>query len=97
MAYSIQIGETGFHQLASNAGYADFGSWIEGLDHEKYPDLVHLYEHGWNDEAADIQKELAAALKSDSPDDESTKKTADGFLEILQGASGVITVTNGIG
>lgn len=100
MSYSVQIGESGFEQLASNAGYADFAKWVESLDHKQYGQLVHLYEHGWCQDISTLEKQLADAVKSHKPSSASVISTIEGFQEILEGRDAnavVITVTDGIG
>lgn len=100
MSYSIQIGESGFEQLASNAGYAAFGHWVDSLDHKKYGQLVHLYEHGWCQNLDDLAGQLDAALSDDGPKITDVKSTAEGLQEILHDRPKdaiVATVTDGFG
>lgn len=99
MSYSIQIGAEGFEQIASNAGYAAFGDWVESLDLEKYGELIHLYEWGWSQNLDDLQSQIVAAENDDAPDEESVSETLAGIVEIIESRpedAVVATITGGI-
>jgi hypothetical protein len=84
MSYSIQIGSGGFEQIASNEGYADFGAWVESLDVEKYPDLIHLYEWGWCENLDDLKSQIDAAMRDDDPPkDKTVVETVSGIQQII--------------
>jgi hypothetical protein len=96
----LQIDRTvGPIQIASNEGYGDFGDWVDGLDLKKYGELVHLYEHGWCQDVADLIGQVDAAIKDDAPksaDVMDVAKTLQQFLDGEQDAT-VVTITDGLG
>lgn len=88
MAYSAIIGGTEQIPLASTQGWADAKSWIDELDAETFPLIVHLAEHGWTQDLPGVRKQIIAALKAQPPDDESIAKTMAGLALALKSAKG---------
>ena len=70
--------------FASNTGWADAGRWIDGLDADTYPDLVHFREYGWTEPALALREQLAKAVK-DNPPDERTASVTSELLDLLDG------------
>lgn len=69
-------------QIASNLGWSEFGDWCDGLDHETYPKLVQLWEHGQSNEIPALSIELMAALEKEEPSPD-VKGSADLLLDAL--------------
>ena len=70
--------------LASNVGWGSVCEWIDGLDSNAYPDLVHLREHGWSEPASAVREQLAAAMQ-DSPAEGHAADVIANLLETLAG------------
>jgi hypothetical protein len=84
-------------ELAANEGWSEVGKWIDSLDAENYPDLVHLWEHGWAEPVSALIDQIQQALQEKPPQSEALKTAA----ELLQSLStlapdGAVVVTNGI-
>ena len=62
-------------QVASNTGWGDFGTWVETLDAAAYPDLCHLWDHGWAEPASAVRDQLAAARHATPPADPTVAAT----------------------
>jgi len=88
MAYSAIIGGTEQIELASTQGWADAKAWIDELDAETFPLLVHLAEYAWTQDLPGLRKQIIAALKSQPPDDDSVRTTMAGLALRLKGAKG---------
>lgn len=69
-------------QIASNLGWSEFGDWCENLDHEEYPSLVQLWEHGQSNDIATLTKELQKAIDDESPNAD-VKGSAELLLDAL--------------
>lgn len=93
--YSLDGGEP--NDLASNTGHGDLCRWIDTLDADA-PELAHLRHHGWSDDLAALEAELAAALLAQSPTSADTLRTARGLLSALRNRheAEVLTINNGI-
>jgi len=84
MSLYIQFDEDGNqYQVASNLGWSEFGDWVDGLDAEKYPQLVQLWEHGVSEDVPAITAEITTALADDDPDDPNIKDVAESVLHAL--------------
>jgi hypothetical protein len=85
--------------LSSNRGWSEFGEWADGLEAGKFPQVVHLREHGWCQRLGDLGAQLRAALKDERPEDDNVTATASALVTILSNQTGgeVLTVTDGSG
>lgn len=95
----LQFGTDGIQeQFASNRGWSDFITWADGLDPAKYPELLHLCDHGWSQNLDDLEKELAVATDKEPPEDENVGQTLAAIAESMQGRDyeDVVGVTNGM-
>ena len=98
MSMYAQFDENGSQeQIASNGGWELFGTWVDGLDVEKYPAVVGLWEHGHSPFLDDVREQLGKALTESALDDD-TRVVA----ERLPNATGtnraakVLRITNGV-
>lgn len=57
-------------QVGTNTGGAELAEWATSLDAETYPELCHLFEHGWTDDAHLLQRQISNAIESDPPTDD---------------------------
>lgn len=80
-------------QLASNQGWADFGSWVDDLDDDQ-EEVLHLREHGWCQHLPELSKQLKASLQTSKPDDDVASIVQD-LLDAIDGAE-VLTITDGM-
>lgn len=84
-------------QIASNGGYGDFGRWVDGLDVDAFPQLVHLREHGWTQNLPDFRQQLNQALEENPPGPD-TEEMAKGLSDLLdKNDAEVLTVSEGFG
>ena len=83
--------------LASNAGWSQFGAWVDGLD-DSFTELSHLWEYGWSEPVADLREQLLSAIHSTPPNDADTAHTAKQLLESLSRLQdeGAVVVTDGM-
>lgn len=65
-------------QIASNLGWSEFGDWCEELDHEEYPHIVQLWEHGQSNDVKLVAKELHTAIEK-----EQMSEDVKGSVELL--------------
>ena len=77
MSVYIASGEGPGDQVGSNQGWGDFGHWVETLSAEDYPDLCHLWDHGWAEPASAVRDQLAAARAASPPGDPTVAATCD--------------------
>lgn len=96
MSYSVQTDQHGFRQIATNAGYGDFGRWVDSLPADRFPQLIHLYEWGWSQRARLLESEIADALDESPPDDKDTVGIARELLDAVKRAKNVVTITDGL-
>lgn len=84
--------------LASNQGWGDFGAWADKLDHERYGEVVRLWEHGQCTDLEALGQQLQTALHRDPPPAEDVRTTAKALLSLLaeRGGADVLTVSNGM-
>lgn len=96
MSYYAALDDKFTADFASNTGMADFGAWVDSLDADTYPELVHLREYGWDRDLPDLQTQLPAAVK-EHPPEESAASVADGLAKILasRGDAEVLTISDG--
>lgn len=78
-------------QIASNLGWSEFGDWCDGLDHEKYPALVQLWEHGQSNTIPALSKELETAMEKEDPS-EDVNGSAKLLLDALNANQGAASV-----
>lgn len=97
MSYYLEIDGEQVSQFASSTGYGDFGRWINSLPNE-YPELRSFIDDGFSENGAVLLNELKAAIEKSPPDDPNTVDTANGLIEMLDGAEDETTVgvTNGM-
>lgn len=55
------------YQIASNLGWSEAGDWIEKLDHDQYPNLYQLWEHGISQDVKSLAAEIEEAIKEREP------------------------------
>ena len=98
MTLSATLDQEDAGQVATISGWSDVGQWVDGLDHEKYPEPVHLYEHGWSQHLTVLEKQLQQAVQ-EKPPDADTASVLKGLLNVLanRGAAAVLTVGDGVG
>lgn len=79
--------------VASNVGWGDLSRWAESLG-DAAPNLRHLCEHGWDEPAGELAKEVGSLP---TPDDEAVAGTLAELRSVLGGvpASAAVVVTNG--
>ena len=84
--------------LASNVGWSLMGDWIDTLDHDEYPELVHLWDHGWTEPTSGVSDQLKRALTDQPPDEPDAAKTAEELLATLSQIDGdsAVTVDSGL-
>lgn len=82
-------------QIASNLGWSEFGDWCDGLDHEKHPLLVQLWEHGQSNDVKALMIELTDAMEREQPSPD-VKGSAELLLDALNANRGSesVYVTN---
>lgn len=100
MSYYLQIDtNVGPLQIASNVGYGEFGDWVDSLDAKMYGELIHLYEHGWSQDVADLIGQLVSAIKDEPPKKADVLDVAKTLAEYLRGEDKAIvaTITDGLG
>lgn len=90
---TINEGEPEF--FSSSAGWTNVDSWAEKLDESKYPNLIHLVEHGYTEKIESMIDEMDAAIKELTPD-ESVQKTLVELSAICIGETGIVLISNGI-
>lgn len=96
MSYFLQVGIAEPAQIASNQGYGFWGDWAESLDEKQFGQIIHLYDHGWCQEPAQLKQQLADAVEAKGPDAD-TLDVIRSILDLLDGPAEVVTITNGIG
>ena len=84
--------------LASNQGWADVAAWSEALSPDSYYYLLHLIDHGWSEDLASVEEQLAKAMQESPPDKDDVKKTLEHFAATIKdrGAATVATIDNGM-
>lgn len=78
-------------QIASNLGWSEFGDWCEGLNHEQYPRLVQLWEHGQSNDIPGVATDLEKALEAHSPSGD-VRGSVDLLLDALNANKDAYTV-----
>ena len=83
-------------QIASNGGWELFDTWVDGLDVEKYPAIVGLWEHGHSPFLGDVHEQLGKALTESALDDD-TRVVAESLHNAISTnrAAKVLRITNG--
>jgi hypothetical protein len=84
--------------LASITGWGDVGRYANGLPPKTADTLVHLYHYGWEQDLADLQKEVKAAMKAHPPKAD-VESTLDNLLSLIKGGGDdlhCVIVTNGM-
>lgn len=82
-------------QIASNLGWSEFGDWCEEMDHEKYPKLVQLWEHGQSNDVEELANELHTAIEQEQISSD-VKGSAELLLDALNANknAGTVYITN---
>lgn len=82
--------------LASNLGWSEFCQWAESLDSEQFPEVLHLSQHGWEQELESLIQQLE---QSPEPESENVGSTRESLIAILsgRGTADVLLVTDGMG
>lgn len=99
MSIYLSPDDSAGEQVASNQGWTDFGDWLETIDEEEYPDLIHLWEHGWSEPVLEVVRQLKEAATSMAPDDETVRQTIGMMLGAMASMDngGPVIATNGLG
>ena len=100
MTYSLIIGGTEEFALASTLGWYDFKSWIDKLNVEIYPQLIHLVDWGWCQELDALLLELKLALVASPPQSPTVDATLRSLVDALMFSSDDATslfVSDGMG
>lgn len=88
---SMYLGPEG-QQVASNRGWADVVRWSHTLDPGRYPELVHLCEHGWSQQVSVLKDELSRV----TPSAVDVRTTIYGLRDILDASWRCVWVTSGL-
>lgn len=85
-------------QVATNTGWSQFGDWADGLDVGTYPAIVQLWEHGHSTSLADLEGQLATAIKAHPPADDGTREVAQAVLDAVgeNPDAEIVLITNGM-
>ena len=85
-------------QLATITGWGDVGRWADSLPPKTADCLVHLCHYGWEQDLADLVKEVRSAMKAHAPKPD-VESTLENLLSLI-GSGGedlhCIIVTNGM-
>jgi hypothetical protein len=87
-------------QVATTTGWGAFIAWADTLDVDLAGRVVQLAEYGWHSELPLLEKELAAALETEPPEDEPTRDVARGLLALIKerpSDDSAIVITDGVG
>ena len=95
MSIALYSEEDQVGQVATEFGWASFIGWVDTLDVESYPDLVHLVEYGWDDFVGLLITQLSSAIESHPPDCPDCLATAQGLLVMLRSLSRTSAVAVG--
>jgi hypothetical protein len=82
--------------VATTRGWGEFTRWAETLPVKKFGLVVHLAEHGWAPDLADLERQLGKALKRATGSARSTCETLLALLE-KRGDSEGIYISDGTG
>jgi hypothetical protein len=64
-------------------GWAAFGAWADDLPVADYPQVLHLWENGWEDDLAPLETQLKRALSESPPDLPAAREVAEELLDII--------------
>ena len=83
--------------VATVSGWCDFRRWVESIEGE-YDQLRHLVEYGWSQELADLESQLAEAIKAGNPNADNGD-VGQGLLKLVADRKNAqaIFVTDGCG
>lgn len=97
MSIYAQFDDGEQRHLASNTGWGDIVEWSESLDPAEYPDLIHLCDHGYEQQLDALEQQIHAAVAANPPPDD-VRKTLSGLLDTLavRGGADVLFVTDGM-
>jgi hypothetical protein len=85
MTYAAFLDDTCLGDVASNAGLAAWGRWVDTLDADEYPQLVTLREHGYTTNPWALCSEINRALP-DFTGSDGVHSTLQGMRDLIQGA-----------
>jgi hypothetical protein len=80
--------------FSSVVGWSNVIKWGENLDVSQFESVVHLVEHGFFPNAAELSSQLKQAIQA-SPPQVSVSKTLIELLELLEGESGEVIIDSG--
>ena len=87
MSYTLDFGadapDQPSVQVATNRGWADLSEWADGLDAGKYPALMHLVDHGWEDDLPAVAADIEKALAEDRPEGD-VADTLEGIAKAIR-------------
>lgn len=97
MSRYLEVNDQQRGQVASNAGWGDFGRWADGLDEQNYGAVTQLWETGACDNAAALKQQLAKAINQKPPDKDVTS-IGQGIIGMLADCDerDTVGITNGM-
>lgn len=95
MSIYATIGEQEPAFFASLQGWKELTGWADGIDADKYAEVVHVAEHGFVNNIAALSEQLRNAVVDDPPSEDVTA-TINELLDVLEGESGELIISSGI-
>lgn len=83
MSYYLVVGGEQWTQVASIGGWKEFREWVENL--ENVNELLHLVNHGWNQNLGKLKNQLVSALNEEKPS-ANVKGIGEAIVEALDNA-----------
>ena len=94
MSIYITRDETEPHFLASNLGWSQVGKFIDTMDAGECPELIHLWEQGWNEDLQPLRDELSGLLQNGEMDHD-VRDVINDLLDGIESAD-VVVVGDGM-
>lgn len=95
MSIYATINESEPEFFSSNDGWSDVIAWSESLDSEEFEPVIQLCEHGICEGIDELRSKLQSAIANHPPVDTVAKTLAE-LLDLLDGESGFVLVSNGM-
>lgn len=83
MSYELVIGGEKATPLASIRGWSDFKLWVDTLNADDYPQIVHLVEHSFCQKLDDLEEQLKESLRLAPPNKQSVVSTVKSLIATL--------------
>lgn len=99
MAYYLQYDNGNQEQVCSNDGWNAVGAWIDTVEPDHYPNLVHLREHGYANDVAGLAEEMAGAAEvyhDSTGHDVYVEQTIRDILKSLRANRGAVVLSQGM-